>query len=180
MSRKGRIVKVYNFRGATVDDIKHHVIPLLRKEPGFIIIHGGTKDAPYLTSQKILDNLLTLKSFITDNLRNCKVVISTPALRTDEQKGALTVSQLTNHLLQLDIDIIGNRNINARNLCNKGLQLNPAGTSHLAKKLLSSIKRSSKATGCPCIINENNIEPKHPLVFDSEMLTSINNSMDQP
>ena len=60
-----------------------------------------------------------LKSFITDNLPKCKVVISTPTLRTDDRKAAFTVSQLTNHLL-LDIDIIDNRNINARNLGNKG------------------------------------------------------------
>ena len=29
-------------------------------------------------------------------------------------------------------------------------------------------------------MDENNIEPEHPLVFDSEMPTSINNSVDQP
>ena len=81
-----------------------------------------------------------LKSFITDNLPNCKVVISTPALRTDDWKAALTVSQLTNHVLQIDIDIIDNRNINARNLGKKGLHLNPTDTSRLAKNLLSSIK----------------------------------------
>ena len=79
--------------------MKHHVIPLLRKEPSFVIIHAETNDAPYLTSQKTLDNLLTFKSFTTDNLPNCKVVISTPTLRTDDGKGVLTVSQLTNHLL---------------------------------------------------------------------------------
>ena len=81
-----------------------------------------------------------LKSFITDNLPNCKVVISTPTLRTDDRKAAFTVSQLTNHLLLLDIDIIDNRNINARNLGNKGLYLNLTGTSSLPKNLLSSIK----------------------------------------
>ena len=140
LNRKGRVVKVYNFRDATVDEMKHHAIPLLRKEPSFIIIHAGTNDAPYLTSRKILDNLITLKSFITDKLPNCKVVISTPTLRTDDGKAALTVSQLINHLLQLDIDIIDNRNINARNLGNKGLHLNPIGTSRLAKNLLSCIK----------------------------------------
>ena len=32
LSRKGRANKVHNFRGETVDDMKHHVIPLLRKE----------------------------------------------------------------------------------------------------------------------------------------------------
>ena len=140
LSRKGRVVKVHNFRGATVDDMKHHVIPLLRKEPSFIIIHAGANDAPYLTSRKILDNLITLKCFITDILPNCKVIFSTPTLRTDDGKAALTGSQLTNHLLHLYIDIIDNRNINARNLGNKGLYLNPTGSSRLAKNLLSSIK----------------------------------------
>ena len=169
MSRKGRVVKVHNFRGATVGDMKPHVILLLFKEPSFIIIHAGTNDAPYLTSLKILDNLVLLKYFIIDKLPNCKVVISTPTLCTDDGKAALIVSQLTNHLLQLDIDIIDNRNINARNLGNKVLHLNPIGTSRLATNLLSSIKSFWKAKGCPDISNENNIEPEHPLLFDSEI-----------
>ena len=33
---------------------------------------------------------------------------------------------------------------------------------------------------CPGILNENNIEPEHPLVFDSEIPISINNIVDQP
>ena len=140
LSRKRSAVKVHNFRGATVDDMKHHAIPLLRKEPSFVIIHAGTNDAPYLTSRKILDNLLTLKSFITDNLPNCKVIISTLTLPSDDGKAALTLCPLTNHLLQLDINIIDDRNINARNLGNKGLHLNPTGTSRLAKNLLSFLK----------------------------------------
>ena len=107
-----------------------------------------------------------LKSFITDNLLNCKVVISTLTLRTDDGKAALKGSQLTNHLLQLDIEIIDNRNINARNLGNKCLHLNPTGTSRLAKNLLSSIKSFWKAKGCLGIINEKNIEPEHSLVLD--------------
>ena len=69
-SRKGRVVKVHNFRGATFDNMKHHVIPLLRKEPSFIIIHAGTNNVPYLTSWKILDNLIMLKYFTTDKLPN--------------------------------------------------------------------------------------------------------------
>ena len=135
------MVKVHSFRGAAVDDMKHHVIPLLRKEPSFVIVHAGTNDAPYLTSRKVLDNLLTLKSLITDNLPNCKVVISTPTLRTDDGQAALTVCQLTNHLLQLDIDIIYIRNINTINLRKKSLHVNLTGRSRLAKNLLSSINK---------------------------------------
>ena len=95
-------------------------------------------------------------------------------------KAGLTVSQNTNHLFQLDIGITDNRNINARNLGNKGLHVNPASTSHLAKNLLGSIKRFLKAEGCPGILNVNNIEPEHSSVFDSAMPTSKNNSEDQP
>ena len=92
-----------NFQGATVDDMKHHATPLLRREPSFVIIHASTNDAPYSTSRKILDYLLKLKFFITENLPNCKVVISIPTLHTDDGKAVLTLSQLTNHFLQLDI-----------------------------------------------------------------------------
>ena len=89
---KGRAAKVHNFRGATVDDMKHHVMPLLRKETSFFIIHIGTNDTLYSTSRKILDNLLSLKSFITDNLPKCNVVISTPTSCTNDGKAALAVS----------------------------------------------------------------------------------------
>ena len=116
---------------------------------------------------------------MTDSLPKCKVVISTPTLCTDDGNARLTVSQLTNHLLQLDICIIDNRNISARNLGNKGLHLNPTGKSRLAKNFLSSVKSFWKAKGCPGIINDNNIEPERP-VFDSAMPTFINDSEDQP
>ena len=134
------LLKSTTFEVQKVDDMKHHVIPLLRKEPSSIIIHAGTNDASYLTSWKILDNLVTLKSISADKLPNCKVIISTPTLHTDDEKAALTVSQVTNHLLQVDIDIIDNRNIKAITLGKKGLHLYPTGTSSLAKNLLSSIK----------------------------------------
>ena len=192
MSRKGRVVKVQNFQPATVDDMKHHIIPLLPKGPSFFIIHAGTNDATYSTSWKILDNLLTLKFFIINNLPNCKVVVSTPTLRNGDGKVAFTVSQLTNYLLQLDRDIIGNRNINAINLGNKGLHLNPTGTSCLAKSILSSIKSTwkpkecpgvindNKPEECPGVINDNNIDAEYPSVFDFAMPTTINDSEYEP
>ena len=114
MSRKGRVVEVHNFRGAMVDDMKHHITPLLHTEASFVIIHAGTNDAPYSSSQEILGSLLLLKSFITDNLPNCKVAISTPTSRKDDGKTALTVSQLMNQPLRLGIGIIDNRNINVK------------------------------------------------------------------
>ena len=40
-----RNVKVRNFPGATVDDLNHHIIPLLQKKPSHIIVHAETNDA---------------------------------------------------------------------------------------------------------------------------------------
>ena len=53
LSRKGRVVKVYNFGDVTVNDMKYYVVQLIRKEPSFVIIHPVTNDRSYLTSQKI-------------------------------------------------------------------------------------------------------------------------------
>ena len=79
-----------NFQGATVDDMQHHVIPLIHTEPSFIIMHAGANDAPYSASRKTLDNFITSKSFITDNFPNCNVIVSTPTLSINDGKAALS------------------------------------------------------------------------------------------
>ena len=48
------------------------------------------------------------------------------------ERATLTVNQLTNHLLQLNIDIDDNRNIVSKQLSRKGLHLNESGSRHLA------------------------------------------------
>ena len=93
----GRNVKVRNFPGATVDDLNHHIIPLLQKRPSHIIVHAGTNDAYHSTSREILNKLLNFKSFIQEKFPDCKVFILTPTLRSDNVKATLTVNELTNH-----------------------------------------------------------------------------------
>ena len=51
-----------------------------------------------------------------EKLPDCKVFILTPTLRPDNGKATFTVDQLTNHLLQLNIDIVDNRNIISKHL----------------------------------------------------------------
>ena len=116
--------------------MKYHVIPIIRKEPSFTILHIGTNDAPHMTSKEILDQ----KALIIKELPTCRVVISTPTVHSDNAKAALTVSQLTNKLLELNIETVDNRNINHRNLGQKGLHLNQSGTSHFAKNIFNIIK----------------------------------------
>ena len=98
---QGRLVEVKCFPGSTVDDLSHHIIPIIRKKPTNMIIHTGTNDAPSSTFREIQDNLLKLKALVKEKLPQCKVWLSTPTLRTDNGKATLTVSQLVNHLLIL-------------------------------------------------------------------------------
>ena len=59
---KGRIVKVRHFPGSNMDDINHHIVPILRKKPSHLIIHVRTNDASSSTWREILNKLLNLKS----------------------------------------------------------------------------------------------------------------------
>ena len=138
---KGRSVKVRHFLGSTVDDMNYHIVPILRKKPSHLIIHVGTNDAPSPTSREILNKLLNLKSITKDINPDCDVWLSTPTMRTDRGKEALTVSHLTNHLLQLKINIIDNRNIIGKHLSPRDLHLNVSGCNQLAKNFLEKIKK---------------------------------------
>ena len=96
-----------------VEDMRHNLIPLIRKKPSHLIIHAGTNDAKKFTSREILDQLLNFKKFVSEQVPDCKVIISTPTVRSDDGKAGLKVSQLTltNHLYQLKTDIVDNTNI---------------------------------------------------------------------
>ena len=93
LCRGGRNVQVRNFPEATVDDLNHHIIPLLQKKPTHIIVHAVTNDAYHSTSRETLNKLLNFKLLIQEKLSDCKVFISTPTLRSDNGKATLTVNQ---------------------------------------------------------------------------------------
>ena len=54
LARNNKVVKVRDFRGATIDDLKHHLVPLLKKKPEHIILHIGTNDAVSKTSRFLM------------------------------------------------------------------------------------------------------------------------------
>ena len=88
-----RSVKVRKFPRTTADDLPHHVLPIMRKQPKYLIIHTGTNDAVKFTSRDILNTLL--KSTIEETLPDAEIAISAPTLRSDNGKTALTVRQKT-------------------------------------------------------------------------------------
>ena len=134
-------VKVRKFPGATVDDLRHHALPIIRKQPKYLIIHAATNDAVKFTSRAILNKLLQLKSFVQEKLPGAEIIVSTPTLRSDNGKAALTITQLTNHLINLKIDVLDNRNITGKHLSKRGLHLNQSGPNLLTKNIISKLRK---------------------------------------
>ena len=89
-------IKFLYYPLATVDGLNYHVHPILRKKPKQIIVHIGTNDATRPTSREILDKLLKLKTLIKEILPETEVIFSTPTIRSDNGKAALTVKKYTN------------------------------------------------------------------------------------
>ena len=118
---------------------RHHALPINQKQPKYLIIHAGTNDAVRFTSRDILNKLLQSKSFIQEKLPDTEIIISTPTLRSDNGKAALMVRQLTTHLINLKIDILGNRNITGNLLSRRGLHLNESDFNLLTNNIISEL-----------------------------------------
>ena len=136
----GHKVKIFDYRGATIDDLHHHIIPLLKKKPDHLILHAGTNDAVSKTSRQILDDLLQLKNEVLKTLPNCNVIISKPTIRIDNGKAALTLRNLNQHLTELKVDSIDNSNIKQMHIGRKGLHLNNKGKDKLALNFFHKIR----------------------------------------
>ena len=105
------------------------------------IVHIGANNITRSTSREILDKLLKLKTLIKETLPETEVTFSTPTIRSDNGKAALTVRNLCGHLLDLNMDILDNRNITSKHLGRKGLHLNKAGSARLAKNIIHKLRK---------------------------------------
>ena len=136
---KNRLVKVHDFRGVTLADINHHIIPILKKKPNVIILHVGTNSVSR-TSREILNDLLQIKGAITKILPNCQVIFSQPKLRVDNGKAALTLHRLNEYYSELNVDIVSNGDIKVKHIDQKGLHLSPKEKGRLPLNFIHKIK----------------------------------------
>ena len=135
-------VKVRAFGGSSIEDMHSYIIPLLRKEPDYILLHvGGNDCSSQKTSDEIICDLLGLKSFIESKLPNCVIIISSLTERIDKRQAGV-ISKIVNAKLKLlDIHLLNNDNIKQEHLGKKGLHLNKFGTCRIAMNIISLIKR---------------------------------------
>ena len=134
-------VRIRKFHRATVDDLSYHIHPILRKNPKQIIAHIRTNDAIRSTSREIFDKLLNLRTLIQEILLETEVTFSTPTLRWNNGKSALTVRNLCDHVLGSNVDILEKRNITSKHLVRKSFHLNKAGSTRLAKNIIHKLHK---------------------------------------
>ena len=121
--------------------MKSNLIPLIAKKSDYMILHVATNDASNDPKKDIIKDLLNLKSMVTNALPNCRLVISKPVIRTDNDKAMSAIRNLNNQLSQLEIECIENDNILQKHVGRKGLHLNKQGTSRLAKNFLHQLRK---------------------------------------
>ena len=94
----GRLkVKVGSFPGAKTD-IFYYLVPLLEKNPDYVILHVGTNDAVDHQSSDIISKIFKLKEFIQLKVPSGKVIISAPIKRHDNKKAASIVDDVVQQL----------------------------------------------------------------------------------
>lgn len=133
-------VKVYSYSGAKTENIKEKVKDLIpQQKPDVVMLHVGTNNAPSMTSNAIVDDILSIKYEVKKLHPSCRVIVSTPIMRSDDGKANLTIKKINDHLKQLKIDIMDNDNINAGDLGRKGLHLSKKGKAKLTKNVLNKL-----------------------------------------
>ena len=133
-------VKVRSFKGSTVEDMYHYLYPLLRKEPDCLVLHVGTNDCVNHTSDKVVNDLLSLKQHIEIKVPGIKVILSIPISRFYKNCTACKRVDLMRKLVDLNLPSLDNRNLVRKHVGRKGLYINDYGTARYAMNLISLIK----------------------------------------
>ena len=89
----------------------------------------------------MVDDFLMLRTNISTQLLNCKIVLSKSTIRHDPGKVNLTIRNINKHLENLELECIDNGNINAAHLGQKRLHLNPKGKGRLALNFLKQLRK---------------------------------------
>ena len=136
-----RVVKVRKFPGAITDDMYDYLVPLIQKQSDNVILHVGINDASSYNSSKIVNNILKLRSFLSQKLPNANIILSKPIMRSDTAAGKVTIEEVNKQLNDFDFDMIDNSNLSRAHLNGRGLHLNTKGMLQFAKNLIEGIRK---------------------------------------
>ena len=132
--------KVRSFPGARVSDMFDYLKPLLRKNPGKIILVIGANDVERNSAQTIMSEIRALTKFIHESIPHCHVVISEIFKRTDKRNLNGTINEYNKMLKTMKCDTLRQQNITLDHLGKRGFHLNFSGSKRLAKNIIEKIR----------------------------------------
>ena len=83
---------------------------------------------------------LSNQNWVKETLPETEVTFSIPTIRSDNGKAVLMVRNLCDHLLDLNMYMLDNRNITGKHLGHEGLHLNKVGSTRLAKNIIYKLE----------------------------------------
>ena len=89
----------------------------------------------------IVKKILQVKRFIKLKVANCKVIISRPIKRHDNDNASRVIEEVNAQFQKLTIDMIGNENIEKKQLRKRGLHLNAFGLKKFPQNLIAGIRK---------------------------------------
>ena len=128
------------FPGAKMKDFLYYLVPLLKKNSEYIILHFGTNDAPYWNEDEIYKELKSIKDFINKRHPSCKVYISVPILWLDNKNANSILKNADKLKVVEEKSVILHDNILSSHLNKDGLHLNSYGTIKLGENVIKMIR----------------------------------------
>ena len=117
-----------------------HVNAVLRRKPSHIVLAVGCINSTQQDYVTMVEEIVTLKQYITSRLPSCKVTFSSMFMRTDNRAANSTINRANSLIRQINIGYIDNDNIVDIHLGNRGLHLNNRGVGRFALNLISYIR----------------------------------------
>ena len=118
LSSRNRI-KVRPFSGATVEDMKSYITPLLKKNPRIIMLEIATNNCSNDTPEAIIKKIRELIESISQTLPDTKTVLCEIPMRRDNVKAEDTRKKVNAMLPYLSKHVMANDNIKEIHLSKK-------------------------------------------------------------
>ena len=135
-------VQIKRHGGASTEDIKDHIKPVLRKKPNLIIVHACTND---LTNDRVntIDNWNEIIESAKRKSPDNEIVFATLTIRKDRPGMPKRVKALNSKIREFceknNVKVNSNANVDESCLSAKKLHLNQRGNSVLARNFLNFI-----------------------------------------
>ena len=137
----GHRVVVKPFPGATIRDMRSHVVPTVDKSPDQICLHVGTNDLKSSTPSDVADAIIDLAREV-EKASESEIVISELTARNDDYCDAVKAvnKRLKQFCNQNNWKLISHVNISSKGLNKGGLHLNREGNELLQKNFVNFMR----------------------------------------